>query len=52
MSAMTSAERTQLHQLIRTNARVARADIDHRAAQLMAEFEMQLATQYDPYARA
>src|SRR5262245_2130391 len=49
---MSRAERTELAQIVRINARVAKDAISARAADLLADFEQQLATRYridDPF---
>jgi hypothetical protein len=46
MSTMTSRERNELISLCRTRARLAKQVADQRAAELLADFEAQLATEY------
>jgi hypothetical protein len=43
---MTRAERTELAGVVRLRAKVARADVDARKAELLADFEAQLAARY------
>ena len=47
-TAMTKGERDQLLSLVKARARVAKAGIDQRKAELVADFEQQLAAQYLP----
>lgn len=46
MSEMTRSERTDLTSLCKQRAKLAKAMADARAAELLAEFEAQLATEY------
>jgi hypothetical protein len=43
---MTKAEREELTQVVRLRAKVARANVDARKSELMADFEEQIATLY------
>lgn len=45
---MTRREREELAKLVRRREKLAKADVDSRAAELEADFERQMATQYDP----
>ena len=44
--AMTSAERSDLLKIVRQRERVAKSGAARRAAELVADFEQQLATEY------
>jgi hypothetical protein len=44
---MTRAERSDLLSLVKARARVAKSDAEARKAELLADFEAQLATEYD-----
>ena len=44
---MTRAEREELAKVVRMRARVAKADVDAHKAKLLADFEEQVATEYD-----
>lgn len=46
-TTMTRTERAELAALVRLRGRVAKADVDARKAQLLADFEQQVATEYD-----
>jgi len=46
---ITSKEREGLEKLVRQRARVLKADVEHRKAELLAEAEAQLARKYDQY---
>jgi hypothetical protein len=48
VDSMTKTERDELAKLARRREKLAKADVDHRAAILEADFEEQLAKQYDP----
>ena len=48
-AAMTRSERDELAKLVRRREKLAKGDIVARAAVLLADFEKQLATQYDPW---
>lgn len=45
---MTRTEAADLQRVVRMNCKLARTDIDARAAAVLAEFEAQLAKEYDP----
>jgi hypothetical protein len=45
---MTKAERDELAKLVRRREKLAKSDVDGRAAKLEADFEEQLAKRYDP----
>jgi hypothetical protein len=44
---MTKSERDELARLVRRREKLAKGDVDRRAAELIADFEAQLATIYD-----
>src|SRR5437868_5376358 len=46
---MTGAERTELARIVRINYRVARAAVDQRKSEVLADFDEKLAKQWRPY---
>lgn len=47
-NGMPKTERDELLRLVKARARVAKAEVDHRKAELMADFEQQMAARYLP----
>jgi hypothetical protein len=48
IDGMTKGEREELLKMLKSRARVAKGDIDYRKAEIMADFEAQMARVYDP----